>query len=114
VANLMTANVTSRAKQLATMRAVGATRGLVLRLVLGEALVLGILGGGLGVGLGLHLARNIVRMTEVMWGYQLPFAAPWPFVISAVGLTIGLCIVAGIVPARHASRANVIEALRVA
>lgn len=113
VANLMTANVASRIKPLATLRAVGATRGLVLRLILGEALILGLLGSGLGLGLGLHLAWNITVMTERMWGYALPFQVPWGFVSTAIALTVGLCIVAGLVPARHASRTNVIAALHV-
>ena len=114
VANLMTANVASRTKQLATLRAVGATRGLVLRMVVGEALILGLLGSALGLGLGLHLAWNITTMTERMWGYHLPFQVPWPFVGTAIALTVGLCVLAGIAPARHASRTNVIEALHVA
>ena len=114
VANLMTANVASRTKQLATLRAIGATRGQVLRLVVGEALVLWLLGSGLGLGLGLHLAWNVTTMTERMWGYRLAFHVPWPFVGVAIALTVGLCILAGIGPARHAARTNVIEALRVA
>jgi ABC-type lipoprotein release transport system permease subunit len=113
VANLMTANVASRVKQLATLRAVGATRGLVLRMVIGEALILGLLGSGLGLGLGLHLAWNVSTMTERMWGYVFPFQVPWGFVATAIGLTVGLCILAGMAPARHASRTNVIEALHV-
>lgn len=114
VANLMTANVASRTKQLATLRAVGATRGLVLRLVIGEALVLGVLGSALGLVLGLHLAWNVRTMTLRMWGYELPFAVPWDMVALAVGMTVGLCVLAAIVPARYAARTNVIEALRVA
>jgi ABC-type lipoprotein release transport system permease subunit len=114
VANLMTANVASRTKQLATLRAVGATRGLVLRMVIGEALILGLLGSALGLGLGLHLAWNVTTMTERMWGYALALDVPWKLVGVAVALTIGLCILAAVAPARHASRTNVIEALHVA
>jgi len=114
VANLMTANVASRTRQLAVLRAVGATRGLVLRMVVGEALVLGLLGSALGLGLGLHLAWNVSIMTERMSGLRIPFEVPWQFVGEAVALTIGLCVLAGIGPARHASRTNVIEALHVA
>lgn len=113
VANLMTANVASRTKQLATLRAVGATKSLVLRMVIGEALILGLLGSGLGLVLGLHLAWNVTVMTRRMWGYALPFEVPWLLVGAAIALTVGLCVLAGIGPARHASRTNVIEALHV-
>ncbi|MGD8451957.1 MAG: FtsX-like permease family protein [Phycisphaerae bacterium] len=114
VANLMTANVASRTKQLAILRAVGATRGQILRMVVGEALVLGVLGSGLGLALGLHLAANVTEMTIVFWGFEAPLTVPWGFVGGAVALTVGLCVLAGILPARHASRTNVIEALHVA
>jgi putative ABC transport system permease protein len=113
VANLMTANITSRTKQIAVMRAVGATRSLILRMVVGEALVLGVLGSGLGLGLGIHLASDVTVMTERMWGYEILLTVPWGFVAVAVGLTVGLCMLAGIGPARHAARTNIIDALHV-
>lgn len=114
VANLMTANVAARTRPIAILRAVGATRGLIARLIIGEALVLGVLGSGLGLALGMHLAVNTTAMTAQMWGLQAPFIVPWPLVSAAVALTISLCIIAGLAPARHASRTNVIDALRVA
>ncbi|MGE3183018.1 MAG: FtsX-like permease family protein, partial [Phycisphaerae bacterium] len=113
VANLMTANITSRAKQIAMMRAVGATRGQILRLIIGEALVLGVLGCLLGLALGLHLSWNTKTMTQRMWGFDIGVMIPWLEVGAAVFLTVGLCLVAGLLPARHASRANVIDALHV-
>ncbi len=113
VANLMTANVTARAKQLAILRAVGATRSLVLRMVVGEALVLGLLGSALGLALGLHLAANITELVDRMWGFRVALELPWGYVIATVIVTVGLCIVAGVLPARHASRTNIVDALHV-
>ncbi len=113
VANLMTANVTSRAKQLAMLRAIGATRGQILRLVIGEALVLGLIGSALGIGLGLHLAANTTLLTERMWGFSIALHLPWGFLAWSVVLTVGLCVLAGMLPARRAARTNVVEALHV-
>lgn len=114
VANLMTANVTARARQIAVLRAVGATRGLILRMVIGEALVLGLLGSAMGVALGLHLATNVTTLVERMWGLRLVMEMPWLTLAVAIALTVGLCILAGVLPARHAARTNIVEALRVA
>lgn len=114
VANLMTANVASRMKQIAILRAVGATRGQVLRMVIGESLVLGLLGGALGLALGLHLAYNTRIMTTRMWGFDAPVTVPWDMMALSLGLTVGLCLLAGTLPARHAARSNVIDALHVA
>lgn len=114
VANLMTANVTARARQFAILRAVGATRASVLRMVIGEALVLGAIGSTLGLLLGLHLAENVVTLLDRMWGFRVALTLPWGVVALAIALTVGLCIVAGVLPARHAARTNIVEALRVA
>ncbi|MBI5865250.1 MAG: FtsX-like permease family protein, partial [Planctomycetes bacterium] len=113
VANLMTANVTARSRQIAIMRAVGATRGLILRMVIGEAVVLGILGSGLGLALGVHLAETITALVERMWGFAIVVQLPWLYLIVTIVLTVALCIVAGVIPARHASRTNIVDALRV-
>jgi len=113
VANLMNANIIARAKQIAVSRAVGATRGLILRIVIGEAMVLGLLGSALGLGLGVHLASNITRMADRMWGFQVALELPWNYVFSSIGLTIGLCLIAGLIPARHAARTNIVDALHV-
>lgn len=113
VANLMTANVTSRSKQIAVLRAVGATRAQMVRLVVGEALVLGLIGCGLGVGLGMHLAWNIREWIRGLWGLSVSLELPWGYLAVATGLTVGLCILAGVLPARHAARTNIVEAMRV-
>ena len=114
VANLMAANVASRRKELAILRAVGAPRGHILRMVIGEALVLGLLGSALGLGLGVHLAESTTTMVDLMWGYRVDLAMPWMYVLAAVVLTIGLCVIAGVIPARHASRTDIVDALHVA
>lgn len=113
VANLMTASITTRARQLAILRAVGATKGLILRMVLGEALVLGFVGTLLGLLLGLHLAFDFTRMTLQMWGFRAGLTLPWDYLAIAITLTVGLCAAAGILPARHASRTNIVDALHV-
>jgi putative ABC transport system permease protein len=48
--------VAQRTRELALLRAIGASRSQVLRLVLGEAVVVDLLGSGLGLGLGLLIA----------------------------------------------------------
>lgn len=111
VANLMTANVTARKRELAVLRAVGATRGLVLRMVVGEALVLGLLGSGLGLALGLHLAHDATFLIDRMWGFHVSVELPWGFILGSMALTVGLCILAGVIPARDASRTDVVRAL---
>jgi len=112
VGNLMMANVASRLQQLATLRALGMTRWQVARLVMGEALALGVLGSAVGVALGLHAAGSINQMVEMLWGYRPIWTMPVGWISLGIGLTVLVCLVAGFIPARRAARSNVISALQ--
>src|SRR5262249_37106355 len=57
VASAVSTSVAARRQQIGLLRCVGAARRHVLRLVLGEAALLGVLGTALGILLGLVLAR---------------------------------------------------------
>jgi len=112
VANLMTANIAARQRQIAVLRAVGATQFQMIRLVMAEALILGLLGSLLGVVMGLHLGRSSTHLTSVLWGFQPRFAVPWPMVLAGAAVAIGLCLLAAAAPARIASRSNIVSALQ--
>jgi putative ABC transport system permease protein len=114
VANLMTANVASRSRELAVLRAVGATKSQVTRLVIGEAVVLGATGTLLGLLLGLQAAHGVNTLTYRIWLFPMKFALPWRFTLGAMALTVGVCLIAGVLPARRAARSNIIDALQTA
>ena len=112
VGNLMMANVTSRTRQIAMLRAIGATRSQIIRLVVGEAVVLGVLGSFMGLLLGLHAAYDMNSLTLAIWSYQPDWTIPWDLVIPGVIFTMAVCLIAGIIPARIASRNNIIDAMQ--
>ncbi|MCA9251321.1 MAG: ABC transporter permease [Phycisphaerales bacterium] len=111
VANLMMVSVTSRSQQIAVLRSVGATQSLIARLVLVEALVLGLLGSLIGVGLGLHAAYGGNILITRLLGIEIPWVVPIGRVMFGVGVTWLICLVAGIRPALRAARSNVISAM---
>ncbi|MCH7720836.1 MAG: FtsX-like permease family protein [Planctomycetes bacterium] len=112
VANLMTVNVTSRTREIAVMRAVGATKSQIVRLVLTEAMSLGTVGCILGVVLGMHTARSMNRLTTQLVGFEPMYTVPWMHVGVGVVFTFLICLIAGIAPARHAARNNIIAAIQ--
>jgi len=112
VGNLMMANVVSRSRQLATLRAVGATQWQVSRLIVGEVLVLGSLGCAVGIALGVHAAHSINTIVELIWGYHLTWTIPYYYIGTSIGFTFLVCLIAGLLPALRAARSNVIEALQ--
>jgi putative ABC transport system permease protein len=111
VANLMAASVASRSRQTAVLRAIGVTRGQVARMVIGEALVLGLLGSVMGLALGVYLGRTSNFMTELLSGFRPEFSVPWGMAAAGALLATGLCVLAALIPARYASRSNIVAAL---
>lgn len=111
LANLMAANVASRRRQIAVLRAIGLTRGQMTRIVVGEALVLGLLGSAIGVGLGLLLARTSNGLTRALSGFEPVYAVDWPRVAAGAALAIILCMFAALVPAARAGRTDIVSVL---
>jgi putative ABC transport system permease protein len=111
LANLMAANVASRSREIAVLRAIGLTRSQTMRMVIGEALVIGLLGSGMGIALGIALGRASNTMTRALSGFAPPLAIPWPLVLAGAGLATMLCLLAALTPARYASRSNVVGVL---
>jgi putative ABC transport system permease protein len=111
LANLMAANVASRSKQIAVLRAIGTTRGQLARIVIGEALVLGLIGSVVGLALGIALGRTSNFMTMLLSGFQPEFAVPWLMVAAGAALATALCLLAAMIPARYAARSNIVSVL---
>ena len=112
--NTFTILVAQRTRELALLRAIGATRRQVRRSVLGEALAVGVLASVLGIGLGLGVARLLVLlMTEVV-GLDLPAPGGVGLRTVLVSLAVGtvVTVVASVAPARRATKVAPVEALR--
>ena len=60
--NTMTFSVVQRRGQLGTLRCIGVSRGQVFALVLGEALLIGLVGSLLGLALGVALGRGLIGL----------------------------------------------------
>ncbi|MBX3394646.1 MAG: ABC transporter permease [Phycisphaerae bacterium] len=112
LANLMAASVTSRAREFAVLRAIGITRSQLIRMVVGESLVLAIIGSAAGLSLGLILGRTSNLMTEMLSGFHPEFAVPWALVAAGAALATLLCVFAALGPARYAGRTNIVAALQ--
>jgi putative ABC transport system permease protein len=112
VANLMMVSVASRTRQIAILRAIGATKSQVVRLVFAEAVTLGLLGCLIGGILGVHASHSATVITERIVGIPFPLVIPWPNMISGMVLTVAVCVLAGILPARHAARNNIVDAMQ--
>jgi ABC-type lipoprotein release transport system permease subunit len=99
-----------RTREIGVLRSVGWTRWRVLRLILGESLVLSLLGGLAGIGLGVAavFALNLSFSWLSVFGTHL---SPELFIRALVTVAV-LGLVGGVYPAWWASRLLPLEALR--
>jgi putative ABC transport system permease protein len=106
--------VGQRTRELALLRAVGATRRQLFRSVLGEAAIVGLLASGIGVGLGVLTALGIEELLRG-FGITLP-AGPLVFqartVIVSLAVGVGVTVISALGPARRAVRVPPVAALR--
>ncbi len=119
VTSAVSTGVAARRQQLGLLRCVGAERRHVLRLVLGEALLVGVAGTALGVPLGLGLARllldTVTESAELVFSLRL-FAGALDVSPAALALGVaaglGATVVAAVLPARAATAISPLAAVR--
>jgi putative ABC transport system permease protein len=103
----MTIAVRERRAEIGLLRAIGARRSQVLRLFLLESLFLSAIGGIGGLALGLGLAFIIKFAAPA-----LPVHPSLEYALLAELLAVVIGLVAGVLPARHASGLQPLDALR--
>jgi putative ABC transport system permease protein len=110
VTNSMAISVRERTREMAVLKALGFTDGQVLRLVLGEAVLLALSGGVLGGAFAYAIFASS--------GFDLGSGPAGHFAVQPLALAAGLAlslligVAAGSFPALHASRLRIVEALR--
>ncbi|EPD33943.1 MULTISPECIES: ABC transporter permease [Propionimicrobium] len=95
IANLVTASVMERSKEIGLMKALGARNGSIIGLILTETLVVGLIGGGLGFFAGVGLAQLVGHL---VFGSAITIR---PVVAPLMALIILLTVVIGCIPSIH-------------
>jgi len=112
--NSFSITIAQRTRQVGLLRAVGASRGSVVREVVLEALMIGTVASAIGVAFGVVVALLLEKLFD-LFGASLPRApvqVEARTVIIAMAVGIGVTLVAALRPAIRASRIPPIAALR--
>jgi len=113
VANLLLAKASGRRKEIAIRLSLGAGRGKLVRQLLSESLLLGLLGGAAGLVIAFW-AKDLI------WSMRPPFIAQnlvdltidGRVLLFTLAVSIATSLVFGLAPAVQSSRPGVVEALK--
>ncbi|MFO7779948.1 MAG: ABC transporter permease [Nitriliruptoraceae bacterium] len=106
VSNIMLVSVSERTREIGLRKALGARTRDITRQFLFEAVALTGLGGTVGLGLGIALAEVVAAFAPV------PAEITWWSIALALGVSVLVGLVFGVLPARRAGQLDPVTALR--
>ena len=112
VANTIMASVRSRRWQFGVLRSIGLGRGDLLRLILAEAAMLGLVGVVLGLGAGLEIAVDARMLSGAVMGYSPPMQIPWRIVAESCLALMAVALAASLWPAIGVARTEPLDLLQ--
>ena len=112
VANLMLARAASRSREIAVRAALGAGRGRIIRQVLTESLLLGLLGGAAGLLLTFWETDLVLSFIPVEIPFWFRIEIDWRVLAFAFVATLGASLCFGIFPALQSSRPDLTHELK--
>ncbi|MEV5239538.1 FtsX-like permease family protein [Streptomyces cinnamoneus] len=116
IVNTFTMLITQRTREIALLRAIGASRRQVVRSVLWEALLVGLAASAAGFVLGLGIASVLpdVLGTSTDPLPRGPLVIGPRSVVAALGVGVGVTVLAAWLPSRRAAKVAPVEAMRTA
>jgi putative ABC transport system permease protein len=106
VSNIMLVSVSERTREIGLRKALGARTRDITRQFLLEATVLTGVGGLVGLALGIALAYLVASFAPI------PAEVTWWSIALALGVSVAVGLVFGVLPARRAGQLDPVEALR--
>jgi putative ABC transport system permease protein len=106
--NTLVLSVFERTRELGMLRTIGMTRRQARRMIRHESIITALIGAALGLPLGIFLA---LLVTQALSQYDIATSIPLPELVAFTIIAIVAGLGAAVMPARRASRLNVLDAL---
>jgi putative ABC transport system permease protein len=109
----LTALVIEREREIGVLRAIGASRGQVRRMLLSEAALLGTVASALGIAAGMSLAMVLTWVVnKSFFGWTIELQWPWPTIAATPLWIVVAAMLAALAPAWQAGRIQIAATLR--
>ena len=105
-------SVLERTKEIGILRAIGASKKDISRVFNEETLIIGLISGLIGIGITVLLTLPINSMIYAITGVKVVTAVPFKAGVVLVLISMFLTIIAGLIPAKIASKKDPVIALR--
>jgi len=109
--NTLAIGVIERTREIGMLRAIGATRRQVRRMVVAESLLLAAIGTAFGLLAGLYPGYVMVLGLSVS-GFPVTYVFPYTGLVAAMAVGLIFGVLAALLPARQAARMEIVHALR--
>ena len=105
-------SVLERTKEIGILRAIGASKKDIARVFNAETFIVGFISGIIGIGITMLLTIPINAIVYALSGVTIHAMVPPKAAIILVLISMFLTIIAGLIPAKMASKKDPVEALR--
>lgn len=113
IMNIMLVSVTERTKEIGIRKAMGAKERVILAQFVTEAATTSALGGALGIVLGYIVSMAANRVLPMFTdGMDITVSPSFDSIVVAFGISAGIGVLFGYLPAKRAAKLNPIDALR--
>ncbi len=112
ILNTLAIGVIERTREIGMLRAIGAARGQVRRMIVVEALLLAAIGTAFGLLGGLYLSYLMVAGLGASGVFQMDYSFPLASILAAIAAGLLFGVLAALFPARQAAQMEIIKALR--
>jgi predicted permease len=112
VASLFLGRLVSRRKEIAVQQSLGASRGRIVRRLVGESLALSLTAGAIGTLLSVAALSAITSLLSAQLPPNTTIGVSWRALVFSAVVSVLAALLVGLVPALFASRGDAIEALK--